>query len=217
MKVYMSRYIFLCLTLLLGCTESTINERKTGTNRPIKNTSSISHRRVSQKNERIKVDSTINKRLELRRNKSIETFYPNYHNLKYNDVKGHPFAFFTNKNETQYLMAYKFEGDVLNVFSSFEIGFLKDHTLDNVNRLNTRHNRFESESGIRLNMTLKELIAIKGNNYIIKKGNRDTMIIYKASANTSDFVKRYNMDTFSMEYTIRNNIIKKIFFGFDYP
>jgi len=164
-------------------------------------------------------DTTINSILELRNPLSLKLFYLDYKNIIYTESirTGSPIIIFINKNKTQYLLGYKFEGDVRNSLSCFEIGYLKNENFKYIKQHKTDCEKFITESGIQLGISFSELISLKGKNYTVEKNKTDTLIVYKADKNTSEYVNRHSMASYFMEYFIKADKIEKIYFGFDYP
>jgi hypothetical protein len=221
-KILPSSCILIFFILFCGCNTSTKNENIINGNdsiiAPVPTIDSIYHKKTSYECENIRIDSTINAILVLRDSESVEQFYSNYKNILYNDsIRDHPIVILTNQSSTQYLLTYKYEGDVVNSFSCFEMGFTKDENFNNLKQFKTKYEDFKSETGIHLNMSLNELISIKGKNYTVEKNGKDTLIVYRTDNTLSSFVKRHYMATYFMEYTIKNDKIHKIYFGFDYP
>jgi len=160
-------------------------------------------------------DTTINGKLKLNNYESFEVFYKDYKNIKTIDrIKESPIAPFSNKDKTQFLFVYQYEGDSKNAFSCFEIGYLKDNNFKLVYN-DTDENTFETESGISLGMSLKELIDAKGKNY---KVSTDSVISYRIDDyQKSKFLRKYNMPRYFLECKIVKSRINNIRIRFDYP
>jgi hypothetical protein len=164
-------------------------------------------------------DTSVNNKLKLESYESSETFYPNYRNLKIIDtLRNNLVVFFSDKFQKQYLLGYVYEGDTKNAFACFEIGFIEDDTKLKNSKYNlTDEKGFKTESGLKLGMSLNELVKKKGKNYEIRF-DVDSTLVYKLNTNTeSSFLTRYNMPGYFMEFKIKNNKVRKILFGFDYP
>lgn len=164
-------------------------------------------------------DSSVNNKLRLEDSKSTENFYPSYRSLKTIDtLRNNLVVFFSDKFQKQYLLGYKYEGDTRNAFACFEIGFIADDTkLKNSKYSLTNEKGFRTESGLKLGISLNELVKKKGQNYEISF-DVDSTLVYKLNTNTeSNFLTRYNMPGYFMEFKIKNNKVRKILFGFDYP
>jgi len=163
-------------------------------------------------------DTTVNNKLMLSNDKSLKTFYLN--EVKTLErIRESPVVVFINKDNNEYLIAYQYEGGIKNSYDCFEIGYLKnEQELNKVNNYKTSEESFITETNIGLGTSLEKLKSIKGANY--EKTERDNIIILtyrNADFENSSFLKRYNMPSYFMEFTLRENKIEKIKFGFDYP
>lgn len=157
-------------------------------------------------------DSTVNNILKLNNIESSKKFYPNISSLKLIDfLRESPVFVFSNENN-EYLLTYQYEGSTNSEFSCFEIGKLSD--LNGVKPINVSYSKFETESGIRLGLTLNKLIEIKGESFI---RDGDVITYNEDDYLNSDFLIRHNMPAYFLECTLRDNKIEKIKFGFDYP
>lgn len=165
-------------------------------------------------------DTTINRKLLLSNDKSLYKFYIDYKSIVTIDkIRESPVVVFTNKSKTEYLIAYQYEGGIKNDFDCFEISYLKnEQELNNVTNYKTLEENFRTETDISLAMTLENLKSIKGSNYEKKEKENLTILTYRnTDFETSSFLKRYNMPSYFMEFTLKENKIEKIKFGFDYP
>jgi hypothetical protein len=192
----MNKYLIVFLIILIGGCKQKKEEHRINVSQEIEN----------ENIEVLPIDSTINLILQLKNPQSFLDFYHPKEKLVYVESLrfGSPLYVFLDRKNVEYLLTYRFEGDVENSISCFEVGFLEDED-------------FKSESGIHLDLTLDSLILKKGHNYSLSLNNNDTIISYKTDVEHSEFVKRYSMATYIMEYTIRNNKIRKMYFGFEYP
>jgi hypothetical protein len=175
---------------------------------------------LEQELKEIMPDSTINKTLLLRNNESLERFYKNFEAVTLLDeVRESPVAIFSNKDASQYLLVYQYEGDIKNSFSCFEIGYFKnDVKLMKQFNYSTYDNVFATESNLMLGITLEEIVKIKGSSYESKNVNNEQIITYRINDyDKSSFLKKYNMPGYFMEFILSNNKVIKIIFGFDYP
>lgn len=163
-------------------------------------------------------DTSINGKLLLDNPNSSKAFYPTIDAVKLIErVRDSPLVLFANQQGDEYLMAYKYEGNLKNAFSCFEIGYSKDFTSESPNK--TPAKNFKTESNLGLGMTLKDLEAIKGKEYVKKDLDGNTILItYRVNdMDSSPFLKRYNMPGYFLECTLKDDRITKLFFGFDYP
>ena len=88
-----------------------------------------------------------------------------YNDLKYNVIENKealPYAIFTNENKTEILKLYLFYGAKRNEFYQAEISPYDKKTVPNP----TKYKNFSTESGIKLGIYKKDLIKIKGNNFV---------------------------------------------------
>ncbi len=165
-------------------------------------------------------DTTINKKLFLSNDKSLCEFYADCKSIATIDrIRESPVVLFTNQSKTEYLIAYQYEGGIKNAFDCFEIGYLKnEQNLNKVNNYKTSEENFITETSIGLGTSLEKLKSIKGANYEETEKENIIILTYrKADFETSSFLKRYNMPSYFMEFTLKENKIEKIKFGFDYP
>ncbi len=158
-------------------------------------------------------DSTINNRLKLAAPSSLRTFFTGRVELV-DFLRESPVAVFCNKDKSEYLLAYQYEGTVRDAFSCFEIGYMND-TILRGKIANVDGNIFSTESEIKLGLSVNSLIEKKGDSYKIL--SKDTIIEYRVPDTNSDFLKRYNMPGYFLQCVIRGGKIDRIKFGFDYP
>ena len=136
-----------------------------------------------------------------------------YSDLKYNIIEGKeelPYAIFTNKNKTEILKLYLFYGTKRNEFYQAEISPYDKKTVPNP----TKYKNFSTESGIKLGISKKDLIKIKGNNFV----ETNHVLRYEISDyEKSRFLEKYNLPIYFAEYTFDQDKLSKIYFGFEYP
>lgn len=165
-------------------------------------------------------DTILNACLILRNCSSLEKFYPDYSQISMVETirDGTPIAVFSNIDKTEYLLAYKHEGDLKNSYSRFEIGFWDDEGFDTLPHYVTNEKRFITESGIRLGLLVDSLVKIKGSDFRVQKNGTEILLIYEIKDyHQSEFLIRYNMSSYFMKYNIKNDVVQQIIFGFDYP
>ncbi len=165
-------------------------------------------------------DTTINKKLCLSNYNSLPLFYSNYKNITTIDrIRESPVVIFASKSKIEYLIAYQYEGSTKNSFDCFEIGYLKnEQNLNKVNIYTTSEDNFKTESDLCLGLTFEELGSIKGSDYEKKEKESETILTYRnTNFENSAFLKHYNMPSYFMEFTLKENKVIKIKFGFDYP
>ena len=161
-------------------------------------------------------DTTINSKIILRNSISIEK------NLgdvmpKLNSDKDLPDVYFRNKSGTEYLRLVFFPGDVNNTVSLFEVS-KADLSSAPLKSYQSVFPYFLTESGIKLGMTISDVVGKKGNQF--KKASKGKMIVIKYSIDYEDnpkFLAAYNMPLYIAEYTFKNGILVKFIFGFEYP
>lgn len=162
-------------------------------------------------------DTTINDKIKLNNYGSIELFTQDYKSVKTIErIRESPVAAFVNSNGVEYLLASQYEGNTKNSFSLFEIGYVKDIKQKiEYNKVDER--TFETESGIHLGQSFRDLIQLKGDKYQISV-QTDTVVTYRINDyKNSQFLKKYNMPGYFLEFRIKNAKICNFKFGFDYP
>lgn len=165
-------------------------------------------------------DTTINRKLFLSNDKSLCRFYRDCKHISTIDrIRESPVVVFINKSKTEYLIAYQYEGGVENAFDCFEISYSKnEQELKNTDNYKTLEENFRTETDISLGMTFEKLKSIKGSNYEKEEKESQIILTYRnTDFEASSFLKRYNMPSYFMEVTLKENRIEKIKFGFDYP
>ena len=71
-----------------------------------------------------------------------------------------------------------------------------------------------TESGIKLGISKKDLIKIKGNNFV----ETNHVLRYEISDyEKSHFLEKYNLPIYFAEYTFDQDKLSKIYSGFEYP
>jgi len=162
-----------------------------------------------------KPDFKVNQ-LQLREENSINNFYSQ--NLRLLDnLRYSPVIAFTDKEKKEYLLAYQYEGDVKNSFSCFEVGYLKDDPKLEKDVTQTKYDNFNTESGLKLGMTLEEITNIKGSNYKVEKKSNEQIIRYMIDNPDDPKIKKYKMPPYFMEFYLKDTKLYKIIFGFEYP
>lgn len=200
-------WFLLCCLVLTSCGRTQIKE--TNNADYVKKESSLDN---DFKEITFLPDSTVNNILILNNVESSKKFYSAIYSKKViNFLRESPVIGFTNKEASEYLLLYQYEGGIENAFSCFEIG---DTTSVENELTTTNYNNFKTESGIMLGMSLDDLIRIKGKSYK-KQKNKITYQITDYSS--SDFLKKYNMPAYFFECTFDEKKIVKIKYGFDYP
>jgi hypothetical protein len=205
-------FILLALLCCLVLTSCGRNQSKENNN----NITSLNKQSASSNNIHKEVsflpDSTVNNILILHNAESSKLFYPEISSEKFiTFLRNSPVLGFTNKKAEEYLLLYQYEGGVKYAFSCFEIGKTKSINKD---LTATDYEKFKTENGLMLGMSLNDLERIKGKSYTKEKNKIIYQIIDHAD---SDFLKSYNMPAYFLECILEDNKIVKIKYGFDYP
>ena len=102
-----------------------------------------------------------------------------------------------------------FYGTKRNEFYQAEISPYDKKTISNP----TKYKNFFTESGIKLGISKKDLIKIKGNNFV----ETNHVLRYEISDyEKSHFLEKYNLPIYFAEYTFDQDKLCKIDFGFEY-
>lgn len=130
-----------------------------------------------------------------------------------------PSVVFYNVSGTQYLKLIFHPGNPKNQFSYFEVGSTNDKPQKNRKKPSkTSSQNFTTQSGIRLGMSKRDLVSIKGFKYRQSLINKTQVIDYKIdNIKKSDFLRRYNMPEYTARYFFQKDILIKFSFGFEYP
>lgn len=77
---------------------------------------------------------------------------------------------------------------------------------------------FQTESGIRLGISVRQLRDIKGEPDSIAMKNKTTIFYCRIShAQASDFLIKYNMPMYYADYKFESGLLTEFKFGFEYP
>lgn len=194
-----SNVLIICLCLFCGC-KGDNNKSKS-----VENVGGVIHTNT------FVPDSSINRKLLLNNDRSLQEFYQNVNTLKLIEfVRESPIIAFCNMSKSEYLFAYQYEGNTANEFSCFEVGYF-DKKIESYSQSN--YKEFATESGLRLGLSLVDVERIKGKDYT-KQGNK---IIYQISDPNSAFLRNYNMPEYFLECDLQQNKVIKIKFGFVNP
>lgn len=165
-------------------------------------------------------DTTVNKKLFLENQLSSTKFYDKIDKVDLVEkIRTSPVLVFSNTRNDQYLLAYQYEGNSKNSFSSFEIGFMKNlESVDEKKKYKSSENSFETESGLKLGLSSTDIVNIKGKDFKKQKVGNETILTYRIDDyDSSAFLKRYKMPGYFIEFLLKDDKLIKIFFGFDYP
>jgi hypothetical protein len=120
-----------------------------------------------------------------------------------------------NRKTNQLITFYKHPGGVIGEFAEFEVTGFEDYGIQESIEINDME--FQTESGIKLNMTIGALKSIKGepDTTLI---NKTTTLSYRLDdIDKSSFLKRYNMPIYYADYEFKDGYLIRFKFGFDYP
>ena len=165
-------------------------------------------------------DTTINNKIRLENHRSLSTFYLTKTPLSIVErLRESPVIIFRNKSDREYLLAYQFEGNTENAYSCFEIGYFEDDENINLEKSNqTQETYFQTESGLRLGLSLEDVTQIKGQEYEKLQSGHYTVLRYKIDDyESSNFLKKYKFPVYFIEIKLKNNSVTNIKFGFSYP
>ena len=128
---------------------------------------------------------------------------------------GYSFVAFVNKDTSLYLIAFEYDGDSYNSYSAFEVGYVTDEFYKCISKYYvTEYNTFNTESGICLNMSLDQLLNLKGKECCTIK---DNAIIYYLDVDNSVFVQRHKSPEYYLKCELNKGKICKFYVGFPYP
>lgn len=123
-------------------------------------------------------------------------------------------ASFSNQHQDETLEVIFHPGSNLNEFSEFRV--FKSIANGNNPKVDTQN--FITESCVSLNMSIKNLLRIKGKPTSEK--TLDTLTVYEyviSDYKTSNFLKKYNLPFYRARYYFEDLILVRFEFGFDYP
>lgn len=159
-------------------------------------------------------DTLVLNYLTLRNHEAVFQFAPQFTGEKLvKNVRESPVFIFVNQDDTSYLFAYQYEGSTRYAFDCFEIGYIQDLEYKK-EALKVDQAFFGLESGLKLRLSLEELIEIKGEKYT-QEGKQ---IIYRINDGMHNpFLKQYNMPSYFLICTLVHDVITTIKFGFEQP
>jgi hypothetical protein len=175
---------------------------------------------IIKESAKVEPDTTINKKLFLENYLSSEKFYTKIDIVDLVEkIRSSPVVVFSNTSKDEYLLTYQYEGNSKNSFSSFEIGYMKNLESVNAKKIyQSNESSFKTESGLKLGLSLAEIVKIKGKGFKRKDTGDETILSYRIEDyNRSIFLKRYNMPGYFIELVLKKDKVIKILFGFEYP
>lgn len=132
-------------------------------------------------------------------------------------VRQSPVAIISNEDQSEYLLLHQFEGDTEDTYSILEIS-KEEPALKNAIQYHSGEQSFQTESGIKLGLSMADIIKAKGSNYELQQSGKDTLMRYAITDyDNSAFLKAYNMPSYFLAIKIKNAKAEHISFGFDYP
>jgi len=175
----------------------------------------IQYNTKSVVNQTFKPDTSING-LALRSEKAIQIlFSKEFELLPESERNSFPCAYFLNINSTEYLAIYHYPGDLKDEFSLFEVGYYTKMPDTMINP--TNYGFFVTENKIKLGITKRELLKIKGSADTTFQDGEVKIMRYVINDSNSPFLKKYKMPSYFAEYYIEQDKLVKFRFGFDYP
>jgi hypothetical protein len=173
---------------------------------------------LQKKSLGFKPDSSINNRLFLDYDQSVFAFCQDKKKIHLIEhIRESSVVIFSNQQKDEYLLTYFYEGNTQYAYSCFEIGYFEDDAKVKKNlAIVSKEALFKTESNLGLGSALAEVIQVKGKNYKTRTFGKDTILTYYLSDKNA-FVKRYFMPGYFMEFKVRDNKVRRITFGFDYP
>ncbi len=198
---------FLCLLVLVSC-----GNGKVAKNEPVNTPFEVTNILMP--------DTTINSKFILENYKSIENYFTANSNFKLIErLRSSPVVVFSNVDNTEYLLAYQYEGNTKNAFSCFEIGrFIDVKEISKTSVVDAKVKDFVTESGLSLEQSIEDVKRIKGSGFTETTESMEKIITYTIQDTQSNFLKRYSMPSYFLRITFdKTQKSKKIIFGFDYP
>jgi hypothetical protein len=222
-------FLFFLFIAVCGCQSKNEGVKISAEKRPnifrvdsLAKDNNVSRNQIISKHASIVIpDTTINSKLCLEDNKSLLKFYPNRDKQiqLFDELRESPVTIFGNESNNEYLMAYQYEGNTENAYSCFEIGYFEDEKNIGFQKASpTVETNFTTESGLSLGISTDDVIHIKGMNFKNRKLGDYTVLTYRIEDyENSPFLKHYNMPGYFIEIRIKEDLVNRITFGFDFP
>lgn len=132
-------------------------------------------------------------------------------------IRQSPVAIISNEDQSEYLLLHQFEGDTEDTYSILEIS-KEEPALKNAIQYHSGEQNFQSESGVKLGLSMADIVKIKGSGYTLEVEGKDTLMRYAITDyDNSVFLKAYNMPSYFLAVKIKNAKAEHVSFGFDYP
>jgi hypothetical protein len=161
-------------------------------------------------------DTSLNGKLYLHNASSIKAVFGDITPLLDHDADL-PDVIFTNKSREEYIRMFVYPGSTKNCVDMFEVGYSSYFPIRG-RQNSSNFISFETEHHIKLGMTQEEIINNKGKKYTSRKNGEIKIISYALNDfDKSDFLKKYNMPLYLIEFWFKKNKLVKFRFGFEYP
>ncbi|MEI9946445.1 MAG: hypothetical protein WDN26_19770 [Chitinophagaceae bacterium] len=137
---------------------------------------------------------------------------------KQTKLEGGPAHIFYSSDKKQKLGLTVHPGSNYSEVSIFNVSYA-DNSKQNGGRINTKE--FETEKGIKLGISKKEIIERLGNCYITKDSTKNSVELYYQLALPGDsktkLLKSNNMPVYYAAYKLKNDKLDSFEFGFENP
>jgi hypothetical protein len=164
-------------------------------------------------------DTSINNKLFINNGGSVYGEFGIIDSLLHDREGGFSEMYVKNRSGSQYLRMIQHLGCGWNAIGEFEFGYTTDLP-DSIPTIPSDMLVFATESGIHLGMPQAEVIKIKGQGYtrtmINKKETSISYVIKYWDKDEARFLSRYKMEMYYVQYTFKEDKVKKVKFGFDY-
>ena len=125
-----------------------------------------------------------------------------------------PRSVIANIGRTEYLILYQGYGGYRNEIEEFEVGLMKGMKEKvRVSKIDS----FATESGVRLGMTVEELVAVKGKKFVKTREEGKMVLRYTIDNFPKGILGRYNMPEYEASYFFDGGKLVKFLFGFPNP
>jgi len=125
-----------------------------------------------------------------------------------------PYSSIISSNSKQRLTFYFHYGGSKNEFSEFKVSYVQ---MIKRNENKVVHKEFVTESGIKLGISIGELLSLKGEPKEITINGTSTYHYEINDYNNSKFLKHYKMPIYYANFTFENSYLIEFEFGFEYP
>lgn len=137
---------------------------------------------------------------------------------KQTKLEGDATHIFYSSDKKQKLRLTVHPGDYYSEVSIFNISY-SDYSKQNVRQIKTKE--FETEKGIKLGISKKEIIKKLGTCYVAKDSTKNGIVLnYRIELpndSKTKLLKSNNMPIYYATYRLTNDKLENIEFGFEYP